>query len=365
MNGVLLATVQTIGVLIVDDSTVAQVLLTEILESDPQIRVIGTAGDGQAAIDFVNQRRPDVILMDIHMPRMDGFEATRRIMETQPVPIVACSATTKTEEATTAFRVLEAGALACIEKPPGREHANFEQLAHNIRQTVKVMSEVKVVRRWAKARLAPSPGSQPRPGQARTFDGIQVVGIGASTGGPQVLQQILAALPRAFSAPILIVQHIAYGFLPGLCDWLNQTTGFRTQIGAYGVAPLPGHVYLAPDDFHMGMNGNGRIVLTKEEPENHLRPAVSYLFRSLAEVYGPAAVGVLLTGMGKDGAVELKLMKERGAVTIAQDAETSVVHGMPGEAIKLGAVTHVLQADRIAEVLVSLVNRRLGERQRI
>ena len=349
---------QTVNVLIVDDSKVAQLLLAHILETDPQIRVIGTADDGQAALEFVNQRRPDVILMDIQMPRMDGFEATRRIMETQPVPIIVCSGAAKADDVTTTFRVMEAGALACVEKPPGREHPDFERLAAGIRQNVRVMSEVKVVRRWAKARLGlvrPAPtrsGSSPLPAQA-----IKAVAIGASTGGPQVLQQILAALPKAFPAPILIVQHIAHGFLPGLCEWLNQTTGFRIQIAAYGMAPLSGHVYLAPDDYHMGMTAHDRIVLTREAPENHLRPAISYLFRSLAQVYGPAAAGVLLTGMGRVGAADLLKMMEAGAVTFAQDAESSVVHGMPGEAIRLGGATHVLAPDRIADALAALVNR--------
>ena len=350
---------QTVNVLIVDDSKVAQLLLAHILETDPQIRVIGTADDGQAALEFVNERRPDVILMDIQMPRMDGFEATRRIMETQPVPIIVCSGAAKADDATTTFRVMEAGALACVEKPPGREHPDFERLAASIRQNVRVMSEVKVVRRWAKARLG-----LPRPHATRSASSpaqsIKVVGIGASTGGPQVLQQILAALPKGFPAPILIVQHIAHGFLPGLCEWLNQTTGFRIQIAAYGMTPLPGHVYLAPDDYHMGMTPNDRIVLTREAAENHLRPAVSYLFRSLAHVYGPAAAGVLLTGMGRDGAAELLQMKEAGAVTFAQDAESSVVHGMPGEAIRLGGATHVLSPDRIAEALAALVTRQAG-----
>ena len=347
----------TITVLVVDDSNVARMLLVHILESDPQIRVIGAVSDGQAAVDFVTQHAPDVILMDIHMPQMDGFEATRRIMETHPVPIVICTATANPREVATTFRVMEAGALACVEKPVGREHADFEQRAADLRQTVKLMSEVKVVRRWARARLAsaPAPAAHPvdvKPAPAK----VTLIGIGASTGGPQVLQAILAALPKAFPVPILIVQHIAQGFLPGLAEWLNQTTGLQIQIGAYGVNPLPGHVYLAPDDFHMGVSRSGRILLTKEEPQNHLRPAVSYLFRSLADVCGPAAVGVLLTGMGKDGAGELKLMKDTGAVTIAQDRDSSVVHGMPGEAIGLDGATHVLPADEIADALVAVVN---------
>ncbi|MGH2437447.1 MAG: chemotaxis-specific protein-glutamate methyltransferase CheB [bacterium] len=347
---------RTIHVLVVDDSKVAQMLLVRILEADPQIRIAGVVNDGQAALEFVNQSLPDVILMDIHMPWMDGFEATRRIMETRPVPIVVCSATANPQEVATTFRVMEAGALACVEKPVGREHPEFERMAAHLRDTVKMMSEVRLVRRWPRAQAALTDAPSARPMAAKsTAGGIKVIGIGASTGGPQVLQQILARLPKGFPVPILVVQHIAHGFLPGLAEWLNQTTGFQVHIGAHGITPLPGHVYLAPDDFHMGVSPSGRILLTTEPQQNHPQPAVSYLFRSLADVYGHAAVGVLLTGMGRDGAAELKLMKDHGAVTIAQDRDSSVVNGMPGEAIKLGGATHVLPANKIANGLLSVV----------
>jgi two-component system chemotaxis response regulator CheB len=143
-----------------------------------------------------------------------------------------------------------------------------------------------------------------------------------------------------------------------MVDWLSQTTGVRVHIASHGTTPLPGHAYVAPDDFHLATDGSGRMVLAREEPESGLRPAVSYLFRSLAKTCGATAVGVLLTGMGKDGAAELKLMKEQGASTIAQDRDSSVVHGMPGEAIELGAATHVLPADKIAGALIAQVARR-------
>lgn len=350
-----------IKVLVADDSQVVRMLLLHLLESDPEIQVVGAVADGQAAVDFVRENQPDVVLMDIHMPRMDGFEATRCIMETQPVPIVICSATTHPAEMANTFRLMEAGAVACVEKPVAREHTDFEHLVANLLQTVKLMSEVKVVRRWPRSRLAAAPAPASRPAAEKAAPaGIRVVGIGASTGGPPLLQTILASLPKDFRVPILVVQHIARGFLPGLAEWLNETTGLRVHVASYGANPLPGHVYLAPDDFHMGLGADGRILLAREEPENGVRPAVSYLFRSLAETCGPNALGVLLSGMGRDGAAELKLMKDRGAITIAQDRDSSVVHGMPGVAIELGGATHVLPADRIADALLTLVNRKNG-----
>lgn len=345
-----------IRVLVVDDTAVTRMLLVHLLSSDPGIRVIGAVDDGQAAVDFVQIDKPDVVVMDIHMPRLDGFEATRRIMETQPVPIVICTATTDPTAMATTFRLLEAGAVACVMKPVARDHADFEPLARHLVQTVRLMSEVKVVRRWPRHRVGL--GAVARPDEIKGAAGIRLIGIGTSTGGPPVLQTILASLPKDFAVPLLIVQHIARGFLPGLIDWLNQTTGLSVHIAAHGVRPLPGYAYLAPDDFHLGVASSGCMTLSHEEPENGLRPAVSYLFRSLAQNCGSAAIGVLLTGMGKDGAAELKLMRDRGADTIAQDHASSVVHGMPGEAIALGAVSHILPADKIADALLSLVNGR-------
>jgi len=236
-----------INVLVVDDSSVSRTLLVHLLESDAQIHVIGAVNDGQAAIDFVNSRRPDLVLMDIHMPHLDGFEATRRIMETHPVPIIICTATTNPEEAVTLFRLMEAGAVACVQKPVTREHADFEPLVINLLQTVKLMSEVKVVRRWSRSRSTPltAPSAPQVELQAAPTVGA-VVGIGASTGGPPVLQTILSSLPEDFPAPILIVQHIARGFLPGLVESLNQTTRFQVHVASYGTCPLPGHASLAP-----------------------------------------------------------------------------------------------------------------------
>ncbi len=351
-----------IKVLIVDDTQVMRMLLAHLLASDPRIEVIGAVKSGQAALDFVlgNPVRPDVVLMDIHMPDMDGFEATRRIMETQPLPIVICTATADPQEVAVAFRSMEAGAVACVEKPVSPAHPDFQRHTQNLLQTLRLMSEVKVVRRWPRPRAATQPAADAFGARSPPGAGARIVGIGASTGGPPVLQTLLSGLPKDFPLPLLIVQHIARGFLPGLVEWLDQTTGLRIHIAAHGTLPLPGHAYIAPDEFHLGLTGNGRIILAREAAQNGLRPAVSYLFRSLATACGPNAIGVLLTGMGKDGAAELKLMKDQGAFTIAQDRESSIVHGMPGEAIALGGATQVLPADKIAGALIAQANHRAG-----
>lgn len=351
-----------ISVLVAEDSAVTRQLLVRLIESDPAMRVVGSVADGQAALDFVARHKPDVVLMDIYMPGLDGFEATRRIMETHPVPIVVCSAAADTKDLVIAFRAMEAGAVACIEKPRGTDGS--AAISASLVETVKLMSEVKVVRRTGRSRPAAAPPEQGRFGEPAAGQRVRLIGIGASTGGPPVLQSILAGLPKDFPVPMLVVQHIARGFLAGMAEWLNNTTALHVQIASHRLQPLPGHVYLAPDDFHMGIAAGGEIVLTREGPENHVRPAVSFLFRSLAQVHGPEALGVLLTGMGSDGAEELRAMRDRGAVTIAQDRDSSVVHGMPGVAIALGAATHVLPADRIAEALVELVNDRSDKRSR-
>lgn len=346
-----------VKVLIVEDSPVQQALLGHILSADSEVSVIGTANNGIEAVDFVTRQRPDVITMDLNMPQMNGLDATRRIMETTPVPIVIVSANWDPQEVATTFRAMEAGALAGVEKPRGLGHKDFATTAQQLVQTVKLMAEVKVVRRWPRRQLEQSV-SAPTPALvdiAQPDSTIKLVAIGASTGGPPVLQTLLANLPRHFAVPILIVQHIAVGFLPGLVEWLSQVTHFPVRIPEHGDLLLPGHAYLAPDGFHLGITRGPRAALSQTPPENNLRPAVSHLFRSVAETLGNQAIGVLLTGMGKDGAAELKVLHDKGAITIAQDKESSAVHGMPGEAIQLGAALHVLPPERIVEALVNLV----------
>jgi two-component system chemotaxis response regulator CheB len=345
-----------IRVLVVEDSPVVREFLLFILGSDPAIRVVGTAHDGEEALDAVRRTRPDVITMDIHMPKLNGLEATRRIMETAPVPIIIVSGGDDLNEIVPTFDAMEAGALAVLRRPAGLDHPDHDATARELVQTVKLMAEVKVVRRWPRK----LPG-EPVPralemGLAQAPAKLRIVAIGASTGGPPVLQTILAALPKNFPAPIVIVQHMAVGFSRGFMEWLAQSAALPLHLATQGELMLPGHVYLAPDEVQMKVSRNDRLLLTRDEPENGMRPSVSSLFRSVAEVYGCDAVAGLLTGMGRDGAQELRLLKEKGAVTFAQDKDSSAVHGMPGEAIRLDAAMLVLPPDKIAAVLANLAN---------
>lgn len=352
-----------VRVLIVEDSLVERTLLASLLSADPDIEVVGAVKSGSAALAFLGEQRPDVITMDMTMPDMDGYETTRRIMETTPVPIIMVGESWNSEEVDATFRAMEAGAVAEMDKPPGVGSARYEDAAQRFVQTVKAMAEVKVVRRWARHRrfssgpetgMAPTSESRRRPEPTE----VHIIAIGSSTGGPAVLQTVLANLRKDLSVPVLIAQHIAPGFLEGLSKWLGQTTGRVVHISMQRERLVPGHIYLAPDGFHMGVESPGVVALSKEAPEHGMRPAVSYLFRSVKSVFGRRAVGVLLTGMGRDGAEELKQMRDHGSITIAQDEETSVVFGMPGEAVRLGGAMHVLPPEKIAATLNEVVERR-------
>lgn len=340
---------EKIKVMVVDDSQVAREMLIHILDSDPKIQVIGTAINGEDAIEAIQHISPDVITMDIHMPKMGGYEATRLIMETLPVPIIIVTGSPNAKEVSMAMRAIEAGALAVIQKPGGIGGPDYQADAVNFIQMVKLMSEVKVVKRWTR-RVRTEKALE-----IETPFEIHLIAIGASTGGPPVLKTILSGLPENFPVPVLIVQHMTEGFIEGFARWLGETSSLPVHISIHNERILPGHVYLAPDGFQMRPDSFGRISLTRDEPVNNLRPSVSYLFRSVAQIYGKNSIGILLSGMGKDGAEELKMMKEIGAVTIAQDKESSVVYGMPGEAINLDAAKYVLPPEKIVDTLATLI----------
>lgn len=344
-----------IRVLIVEDTRVVAEFLTHVLQSDPRIEVVGVAADGEAAIDAVQTLNPDVITMDINMPKMDGFEATRRIMECRPVPIVIVCGGLSTNEVAINFHALEAGALAVVARPSGIGAIDHRSSTKELISTVKLMSEVRVVRRWPKHKAVSAASGTAE--VARTSESIQVVAIGASTGGPAALQTILGGLPKDFPFPVLIVQHMTPGFVQGFVEWLGNASGFPVRVATDGEVLVRGQAYVAPDNFHMGVQRGNRIRLTRHFKNDQLRPSVAYLFDSVEQVFGPSVVGIILTGMGRDGVEELKRLKNAGAITVAQDANSSVVHGMPGEAISIGAAQHVLSPQAIASTLATMTVR--------
>ncbi len=354
-----------IKVLIADDSHTTMEYLKHLLDSDDETMVVGIAENGKEAVALSKRKHPDVILMDINMPKMDGFEATRIIMENNPVPIIIMSAIHDVKETAVVFRAMEVGAVSILNKPWGIEHPDHERDYKELLQNVKLMSEITMVRRHkpikemaGKPRVKP-PGIRPvaRPAE------INIIAMGASAGGPPVLKEILLKIPGNFPIPILIVQHISRGFIDCLISWLGQTTDSAIHLASHGKILLPGHVYFAPDGYHMGVQGSNRILLSRAKPENSSRPSISFLFRSVANIYGPSAAGVLLTGMGKDGADGLKLMKDKGAVTFAQNKESSLIHGMAGEAIKHDAAMYEFSPEDIAKGLTTLVNKGIKPNQ--
>jgi two-component system chemotaxis response regulator CheB len=343
-----------IRVLIVEDSRVEQQLLAHILDADPQISVVGFAGDGQQALVALEQLRPDVVTMDIHMPRLNGFDTTRRIMENNPLPIIIVSGSYLANDVDKTFRAMEAGALAIVRKPVGVGHSGYTRDAGELIKTVKMMSEIKVVKRWPRLHRAAVVPPLTTAADGITPEKTKVVAIGASTGGPAVIQEIFCALPKDLSVPVLVVQHMAVGFVENFVKWLSSSSGFPSHLASHGETPLPGHAYFAPDGCHLLVGKDRRLFLSTEPAENGLRPAVARLFRSVAENYGSQALGILLTGMGRDGAEDLKLLRSKGAVTIAQDRESSIIFGMPGEAVKLDATDYILPPERISLLLAQL-----------
>ncbi len=338
-----------ISVLLIDDSDRERARLAAVLADDPTIEVVATSDSGGRALELIAAHDPDVIVMDWEMPVMDGLAATRGIMEVDPRPVVLCSEGWRPDDFDGMTRIHDAGAVAAVRKPGEADASGFEALCQELLRAVHRSAGVKVVRRWRRGEER-NGGAKTR-SEAPSHHSIRVVAIGVSTGGPPVLESILSRLPASFPAPILIVQHIADGFVHGLVDWLQRVTQLQVQLAQDNEWAYGGHVYLAPDGRHLGIDPSGRLVLDDAPPERSQRPAVSYLFRSVARSFAAKSAGVLLTGMGSDGALELKELRELKAVTIAQNERTCTVFGMPGEAVKIGAAKYVLPPGEIGDLL--------------
>jgi len=341
-------------VLVADDSPVARRLLVHILNGDPEIHVVAEAADGAEAVKLAARHKPDVIVMDTIMPVVDGLEATQRIMQEMPTPVVLVSGSYDPDDVSKSFQALQAGALTILAKPRAPQAATFASEVASLTVTVKLMAEVKVVRR-AGSRTAVQPAPTRGPQRARLRP-AEVVAIGASTGGPAALATILGALPDEAPVPIMVVQHIAPGFHQGLVEWLDGVSPLSVRLAQDGQSLRAGEVLMAPADLHLGVTEHRSVVLSSKPPIGGHRPSANHLFRSVARAFGPAALGVVLSGMGDDGAAGLRTLKEAGGRVLAQDEATSVVYGMPREAVALGIVDQVVPLDRMAGVLVAAWN---------
>ncbi|MCI0395699.1 MAG: chemotaxis-specific protein-glutamate methyltransferase CheB [Chloroflexi bacterium] len=347
-----------IRVLVVEDSPTCRELMVSVIQSAAGFQVVGTARDGAEAVRLTHRLRPDIIIMDVHMPVMNGYEAVNQIMAEVPRPIIMVTNSLAKNEHHLTFNALEAGALIILEKPALSDPV--EKYEWFLSQ-MKTLAEVKVVRRWSKP-AGSNHQSQPlaktqAARRAAKSEKIRVVAIAASTGGPGALATVLKELPANFPVPVLIVQHVTYGFGQGLADWLGKKTRLQVRLARHGDELQAGEVLIAPDDYHMIVNGLGLVALHKETPYQGLRPAANYLFDSVARVYGATAVGIILTGMGNDGASGLQAMRRAGAHTIAQDRESCVVFGMPAVAIELDAAEEVQPLNCIASALLDWIER--------
>lgn len=348
-----------IKVLLVEDSLLIQNLLSAIITGDNRFELVAIARDGRQAADYVQKFKPDVVSMDVNMPVMDGIESTKYIMENCPLPIVVVSSFSQSTEVELTMRALDAGAATIVQKPFGPGHAKYEQSARLYLNTLKLMSEIKVVRRKAR-NTSPQPAAETaQMPAAKSFRNrnieYKIVAIGASAGGPVNLRSILSSLAPDLSVPVVIVQHIDANFAEGFAAWLNQMSNLPVHLVHHETTMKPGHVYMASGDMLLKVCANNAVTVAKNENSRGTVGSVNYLFESVAEVYGKHSIAILLSGMGRDGASEMKRLYDMGAYTIAQDETSSLIFGMPGEALKLGAVREILtpanMVNRINELL--------------
>lgn len=337
-----------VAVLVVDDSLICRQLISEALSRDPDIEVVGTCSDGQEALERIPAVRPDVVTMDVDMPVMDGLSAVERIMARNPVPILMLTADPRYQAPEHTCRALELGALALQIKPA--IDAGTE--AWNLAREVKLLASVKVIRHMRGVQRRAAPLSTPQPSVASQ---VGIIAVAASTGGPQVLHRMLAALPSDFPVPMVIVQHINSAFSESLAGWLAKASRLKVRLAQDGEQLKPGHVLIAPPGQHLVIPFKGRVVLQPGAERDGHMPSGTMLLESAARAYGSRAMGVILTGMGTDGADGMLAIKASGGPTLAQNEESCVVYGMPGAAVARRAVDHVVHGDDFAPTLVRML----------
>ncbi|MBP0443424.1 chemotaxis-specific protein-glutamate methyltransferase CheB [Roseomonas sp. SSH11] len=336
--------------MIVEDSAVVRQLLAHIVSRDPRLQLAAAVSSAEEALAELERVRPDVISMDIRLPGMDGLEATRRIMAERPTPIVVIADAVEERGFRISMNALRAGALTVVEKPFGPAREGWEQVAESICTQLYIMSQVPVIRRRASA--APPAPPAPRPMAGRAVGRPALVGVAASTGGPPALARVLGALPPAVPVPVLVVQHMGAPFMEGFAAWLNGLVAPQVEIAKDRMMPRPGHVYVAPGDRHLGITAGGLMQVSEAPPVGGQRPAADVLFQSMARHLGPRGMGILLTGMGEDGARGLTALHAAGGLTLAEDETSAVVYGMPAAAVRMGGVSALLPLDLIGPRLL-------------
>ncbi|MCD6459819.1 chemotaxis response regulator protein-glutamate methylesterase [bacterium] len=348
-----------IKVLIVDDSSFMRQELTRIISSDPQIEVIGTAFDGVQALKKAEELKPDVITLDIEMPQMDGLTALKHIMISNPTPVVIISSITQ-RGAEQTLEAMRLGAIEIIAKPSGTISLDIKEQSEIIKAKIKAAANVDC----AKFRQAPviKPVTAKKPEFKLSEKAVcsHIIAIGVSTGGPNTLLNIIPKLPADLPACVLIVQHMPPVFTKSFADRLNNISNMFVTEASDGNYLRDGTVYVAPGGLHMTASKRNRIDISEKPGGTLHRPSVDVMMNSVADVFADNATGVILTGMGKDGAKALKKLHDKGAKTIGESKKTAVVYGMPREAYELGAVDYVLDNNLIYKKIIDLVNYKLG-----
>lgn len=331
-----------IRVLIVDDSRTTRMILRTIFQLDAQIEIVGEAENGQEALQKTLELKPDIITMDLHMPDVDGVMGVKMIMERCPTPILVVTGAEEAGDSTVIFQALRAGALDIVDKPKRRKGERYGDLKDELIQKVKTLATVKVDQ-YGK-------GSQKFYGPSKEYF-YQAVAIGASTGGPKTLAYILRDLPKNYPLPIFLVQHITSQFTQGFAKWLNQEIPLEVVIPTHNDIPKGGKVYIAPAERHMVVE-EGKIRCIQGTPRNGCIPSIDVLFESIATEYGESGIGVLLTGMGEDGARGLKKIRDAQGYTIVQDEKTCIIYGMPKVAVEKGAAIKIASPPEITRELL-------------
>jgi two-component system, chemotaxis family, protein-glutamate methylesterase/glutaminase len=380
-----------VTIVVVDDSATQRRFVRAAVAADPMLEVVGEARTGRDAVAMVERLRPTAVLMDLHLPVMNGIQAIERIMATRPTPIVVYSSFVDGMDRANAASAYAAGAVDVMAKPGPDDSGRLEEYAEALRARLRVAGRVRVITHprgklgmsgaaLTTLRLGGTPPVKERPAGSSTvprqpasreaidmrpldaWDAkiVKVLAIGASTGGPQALATLLAGLPERTTASIVVVQHMADGFMEGLTDWLNDVCPLPVVLGASGKKIAPGTVTIAPSGLNLVVHERLRVTTHEPEPGQYHVPGIDATFASVADAYGGTAVGVLLTGMGRDGALGLKHMRDLGALTIGQDESTSAVYGMPAAAMSADAVAIQLPLPEICQAVYRLLGAGTG-----